>query len=127
MDARPPPAVPVRPALRLVGMALVGLALAGCGGGAAEATPGVGTLSVVNASHLTQAPATIEQVLLVPSGASLSPANQLSAPVAPGGIVIVGLYPAGLYDAALVLEGGFLVAFNGVEIRSGEPTTLTYP
>ncbi|MDJ0976144.1 MAG: hypothetical protein QNJ98_16915 [Planctomycetota bacterium] len=117
-----------RPRRIAAALALVAaLALAGCGGASGDAVPGLGTLSLVNASHLTQAPAAIDEFFLVPQGASSNPSNQLAAPVDPGGIVIVGLYPEGTYDAALVLEGGFLVPMNGVEIRPDEPTTLTYP
>lgn len=104
------------------------LVLAGCGGGGAgPAGPGFGTLTLSNASHLTMAPATIEQFLFVPQGGGGVAQNLLTAPVDPGGIVIVGLFQEGTYDGVAVLTGGFAVNFVGVEISADAPTTLSYP
>jgi len=88
---------------------------------------GIGTLVLANATDLGMAPLTIERFFFVPSGSGETPANRISAPVEPGGIVIVGLFPAGTYDGLATVTGGFGVPFNDVEIVANQPTTLTLP
>lgn len=96
------------------------LLLAGCGGaaGASDALPG--TVSVLNQTDQGMAPLVVEQFFLEPvTGGNAG--NRLGSTIQPGGIVILGLFPAGFYNASAVLEGGVNVNWVNEEVRPGEP------
>lgn len=89
--------------------------------------PGLGTVSVVNDSDLGSNPLTVLEFYLAPEGSPDPGPNRLVAPVPPGGIVIVGLFPEGLYAAAAVLEGGGQIVFPATQVRAEQPTDFVIP
>jgi len=84
-------------------------------------------VALLNQSDQGTAPLTIEQFFLQVSGRRDAGPGLLSASLPPGGVVIVGLFPAGLYNAVAVLEGGLNVTFMDIEVRPGEPTNFVVP
>lgn len=109
------------------GLSLVLLGAAACGGAGGPGQPGTGTVSVRNESHLGQAPVTVEAFYLRPNGDTDPGDNLLHAPVQPGGVVIVGLFPAGLYDAVVVLDNGGSLPFLEVRVARDAPTNFVIP
>jgi len=105
----------------------LGLLLTGCGGSAGDRTLEAGTVALLNQSDLGQAPLTIEQFFLQPIDVREAGPNLLHASLPPGGVVILGLYPPGAYNAIAVLEGGLNVNFQDVEVRPGQPTNFIVP
>ena len=120
----PRPLLPPLPFL-LVLVAL--LALPACGGGSGDRQPVPGTVALLNQSDQGMAPVTIEQFFLEPVGASGNSGDRLSATVEPGGVVIVGLFPAGLYNAVAVLDTGGSIVWNDEEIFAGQPKNFIVP
>lgn len=113
----------------LVGLLLVGLFLAttSCGGG--QGTPGqdVGTVALLNQSDLGMAPLVITEFYFQPVGVGGLASNLLTQDLQPGGIVIVGLFPEGLYNAVAVLELGGTISFLDVPVTAGQPTNIVIP
>ena len=110
-------------------LAVAGLLLLGsCGGGPGNgaASIGDGTLSFRNASDLGTLPLDVLEIRIQPAGTSNLSDNLLSEPIAPGGLVILGKYPAGLYDVVALVEGNFNAPFNDVLIRPDQPTTIHF-
>ncbi|MDF1702643.1 MAG: hypothetical protein P1V36_15950 [Planctomycetota bacterium] len=120
---------PLRRALTLglLGGLLAGL-LQGCGGGGAGDDPlALGTVSLRNESDLGMAPLTVTQFFLVPVGEVAPGTNLLSQPAAPGAVVILGLFPAGTYNAVAVLSSGLNINFLDRTVVAGQPTTFVIP
>lgn len=103
------------------------LLLASCGGSGAEQAVELGTVALRNETNLGMAPVTIEQFFLQPVGVVNAGSDHLSTSVPPGGVVIVGLFPPGLYNGIAVLEGGFNVNFQDMEVRAGQATNFVVP
>lgn len=101
--------------------------LCSCGGGDGDGNRGLGTVSLVNQTHLGQAPLVVEQFFLAPVGEVQPGDNLLNQAVQPGALVIVGLFPAGSYNAVAVLDGGGQINFPVAEVRPGEPTDFVVP
>ncbi len=103
--------------------------LSGCGGsaGGSAAVGGLGTVTLVNDSHLGMAPTTIQQFFFLPAGSNQTPINLLREPIVPGAQAIVGLFAEGTYNGVAVISGGFGINFNDVLVVSNQPTTLTVP
>ena len=113
------------------GLALLSLAcacaLGACGDSGGPRAPQLGTVSIVNETDQGMAPLTVEQLFLRPVGEVDPGENLLEASVPPGGIVIVGLFPPGLYNATAVLQGGSAIQYMDIEVRPNEPTNLVIP
>jgi hypothetical protein len=103
------------------------LFLASCGGSGGAQEVELGTVALRNESNLGMAPLTIEQFFLQPVGVTDAGSNRLSATLPPGGTVIVGLFPPGLYNGVAVLQGGFNVNFQDMEVRAGQATNFIVP
>ena len=118
-----------RPAARLALAGLVAglLLLTGCGGGQGDGEAGLGTVSLLNQTDLGQAPLVVEAFFLAPVGEADPGENLLAAAVDPGGVVIVGLFPPGTYNAVAVLEGGGQINFPPAEVTPGQPTNFVVP
>lgn len=112
---------------RLLAGALLALGVGACGGGPGVPIPGLGTVSVVNQTDLGSAPLTVAEFYLAPAGASDPGPNRLPIPVPPGGVVIIGLFPEGDYDAVAVLEGGGQINFPTTAVRAEQPTDFVIP
>ncbi len=103
------------------------LLLGSCGGAPGVPQPQFGTVFLLNQSDQGQAPLTVTGFFIQPAGTPDPGPNRLQADVLPGGVVIVGLFPPGLYDAVAVLETGPQVVFTDVEVRTNEPTNFIVP
>lgn len=105
------------------------LLLGGCGGssGGAAGVGGLGTVTLVNDSHLGMAPTTIQQFFFLPAGSNQTPVNLLREPIVPGAQAIVGLFAEGTYNGVAVISGGFGINFNDIQVVTNQPTTLTVP
>ena len=104
------------------------LSVPACGGGAGDGNSVPGTVAVINQTDLGMAPLDVEQFFLQPvDGSGPVPVNLLRQVLQPGGVEIVGLFPAGLYNATAVLEGGSNVNWMNEEIRPGEPKNFVVP
>jgi hypothetical protein len=120
--------VAVRAAAAVLLIAVVGLgAFAGCGGGPGIDEPRLGTVSVRNETDQGQAPLTVVEFYIQPVGSPDPGPNRLMADVPPGGVVILGLFPEGLYNAEAVLDNGASVRFMDVEVRANAPTNFVVP
>lgn len=115
--------------LRALLLVAATLPLAACGGsaGSSAGVGGLGTVTLVNNSHLGMAPTTIEQFFFLPAGSNQTPLNLLREPIVPGAQAIVGLFPEGTYNGVAVISGGFGINFNDIEVMPNQPTTLTVP
>lgn len=111
-------------ALLGISLLLLGSAACGGGGGADDALPG--TVAVLNQSDLGMAPLVVEQFFLEPVAGGAT-GNRLRTTIPPGGVVILGLFPAGLYNASAVLEGGGSINWLNEEVRPGEPKNFVIP
>lgn len=107
--------------------ACVAACLPGCGGADGLGELGVGTVAVLNTSDQGMAPLVITEFYLSVAGSGVPGPNRLAQPVQPGGVVILGPFPAGLYDAVAVLQVGGNVVFMDREVRAGEPTNFVIP
>lgn len=103
------------------------VALGGCGSGSGADDPRLGTVIVRNETDQGQAPLTVVEFYLQPVGVADAGPNRLMAHVPPGGIVIVGLFPEGLYNAEAILESGPSVRFQDVEVRANQPANFVVP
>ena len=112
------------PVLLLAGVVLL---LAGCGGGAGTDEPGLGTVALRNETDQGMAPQVVTAFWLVPAGSGDPGPNRLAQDLEPGGVVILGLFPAGTYDAIARLASGFDVQFQGHVVVAGEATTFVVP
>lgn len=99
----------------------------GCGGSGGDGGGSPGTVAILNQTDLGQAPLTVEEFFLEPVGGGPSAGNRLTGTVPPGGVVILGLFPPGLYNATAVLEGGVNQNWINEEIRAGEPKNFVIP
>jgi hypothetical protein len=128
--SRPPRiALELRVAGLLVGCLVHALLAAGCGGGAGGAGAGgttPATVALRNETDLGMAPLVVEEFFLDPVGAPSS-GNRLPSTVLPGGVVILGPFPPGLYNATAVLEGGTNVNWVDEELLPGEPKNFIVP
>lgn len=102
-------------------VALLLLLAPGCGGSSGGGPEAPGTVAILNQTDQGQAPRIVEQFFLEPVGGGPTVGNRLKGVVPPGGVVIVGLFPPGLYNATAVLEGGVNQNWVDEEIRPGEP------
>ena len=120
----------LHPRLRAIGVLLAlvlgASATAGCGGGqdAALPAPRLGTLSFANETDQGSLAFTVVQLFVQQRGVPAAPVNLLAEPVAPGGLVIVGQFPEGLYDVLAVVESNLSVPFNDVALVANQPTTI---
>lgn len=104
--------------------------LPACGGGdAADAVGslGLGTVALRNETDQGMAPLTVTEFYLVAQGEAGPGPNLLAQPALPGSVVIIGLYPAGAYDAVAVLSTGLNVNFVGEVVVAGQPTNFVIP
>lgn len=106
---------------------LLPLFLAACGGGAGAKAPNYGTVSIQNETDGSQAPQTVVAFYMQPMGVTDAGLDLLRAPIPPGGVVIVGHFPPGLYDAEVVLSIAANLVFRELEVRAGEPTNIVVP
>jgi len=106
---------------------LVASSLAGCGGGGESRDADLGTVALLNQTDLGQAPLIIQAFFLAPVGETDPGDNLLAGSVEPGGVVIVGLFPAGMYNAVAVLDGGGQINFPPAEVFPGQPTNFIVP
>ena len=114
--------------MRAAAPALVcALILAACGGGSGGGDGGLGTVSLANQTDLGQAPLIVEEFYLAPVGDPNPGQNLLAQSVQPGGIVIVGLFPAGMYNGVAVLEGGGQINFPPMQVVPDQPTDFVVP
>jgi len=107
-------------------LALLAL-LPGCGAREGLAALDLGTVSLVNQTDVGMAPLVVTAFFLAPVGQSSPGPNRLTQDLQPGGIIVVGLFPAGTYNAVAVLEGGLNINFPAREVRAGEPTNFVIP
>ncbi len=106
---------------------LVCVLLGGCGGGDGSASADLGTVSLLNQTDLGMAPLVVEAFYLAPVGETNPGANLLLLPVQPGGLVVVGLFPAGTYNAVAVLDTGAQINYPPTQVQAGEPTNFIVP
>ncbi len=99
----------------------------GCGSQGALASLDLGTVTVLNQTDVGMAPLVVTAFFLAPVGDPSPGPNRLAQDLQPGGIAIVGLFPAGTYNAVAVLEGGLNINFPAQEVRAGEPTNFVIP
>ena len=119
---------PARSARRLGWLTALSVCLlAGCGTSADERLPDLGTVSLLNQTDLGMAPLIVEAFFLAPVGETNPGNNLLATAVPPGGIVIVGLFPPGRYNAVAVLDGGGQINFPPAEVIPGQPTNFIVP
>jgi len=81
---------------------------------------------VLNQTDLGMAPLVVEHFFLE-SVSGGSAGNRLRSTIPPGGVVILGLFPPGLYNATAVLEGGVNLHWVDEEVRPGEPKNFVVP
>jgi len=112
---------------RLFILAVLACASGGCGDRTGDTGPQLGTVAVLNQTDLGTAPLTVEAFFLEPVGTSASGGNRLVDTIPPGGVVIVGLFPPGLYNATAVLEGGLNINWVDEVIQAGEPKNFVIP
>lgn len=104
-----------------------GVVLGGCGGGSGNGGAGApGTVALRNETDQGMAPLTIEQFFLEPVGSGIS-SNRLPTTLPPGGVVIIGLFPPGLYNASAIIEGGGAITWMDEEIVAGQPKNFVIP
>ena len=101
--------------------------LGGCGGGDGSANADLGTVSLLNQTDLGMAPLVVTEFYMAPVGESDPGGNLLPLAVQPGGVVIVGLFPAGTYNAVAVLESGPQINFPPTQVQAGQPTNFIVP
>jgi hypothetical protein len=109
-----------------IGLAVC-LLLPACGPGGGSGGQRVGTVAIVNDSDQGMAPVSVEEFYLQPVGTMDPGSNLLAEDVLPGGVVLVGLFPPGFYNAVAVLDVGGNITFMDVEVRAGEPTNFVIP
>lgn len=100
---------------------------AGCGGGGGSSDLAVGTVSLLNQTDLGSAPLVVTEFYMAPVGESNPGANLLPLSVQPGSVVIVGLFPAGIYNAVAVLESGGQINYPPATVVAGQPTNFVIP
>lgn len=127
MSPASPPGTRVRPALWLAILLVAVPVLGGCGGGDGGPLEALGTVALRNETDQGMAPLTVTQVFLAPAGTGAPGDNLLAQPVGPGGVVILGLFPAGSYDAVAVLSSGLNVNFVDQVVAADQPLTLVIP
>lgn len=101
--------------------------LAGCGGGDGPGIPPLGTVALVNQTDQGQAPLVVDEFYLAPVGEVDPGQNLLAQSVQPGGLVIIGLFPPGTYNAVAVLEGGSQINFPPMAVVQDQPTNFVIP
>jgi hypothetical protein len=80
-----------------------------------------------NETDLGQAPLTVTALFVAPSGSGDPGPNLLTSPVPPGGVVIVGMFAEGAYDAVAQVDVGGNITFQDVLVEAEQPTTLVIP
>lgn len=108
----------------LLCLAWVALAAA-CGGGeGGSGGPAFGIVSLDNRSDEGQAPVTVVSFVMQSDDMDAPTDNLLLAPVPPGGVVILGQFEPGTYDAVALLDTSLSVVFTDMEVRGDQSTTF---
>ena len=120
-------ATPARRAPWLALLLLAVLPIPACGGGEGSPNGALGTVALRNETDQGMAPLTVTEFFLAPSGHVGPVDNLLAQPVGPGGVVILGLFPEGTYDAVAVLSSGLNVNFVDQVLAPDQPLTFVIP